>query len=64
LAYPHKGEVLVTTKYVGNPVAGDVLAVGATGAVEAVAARTPKIKFVVKSVTTAYGAAALELVVL
>lgn len=64
LHYPQKGEILVTTNYKGTPVKGDVLAVGDGGTVEAVAARTPKIKFSVKQVTTAFGATALELVVL
>lgn len=64
LHYPQKGERLVTTKYKGTPVKGDVLAVGDGGTVEAVAARTPKIKFVVDEVTTAYGTTALKLTVL
>lgn len=64
LHYPQKGEVLVTTNYKGTPVKGDVLAVGDAGTVEAVAARTPKIKFSVQEVTTAYGTSALRLVVL
>lgn len=64
LKYPQKGEKLVTTKFKGNPVKGDVLAVGDGGSVEAVASRTPKIKFVVDEVTTAYGTTALQLLVL
>jgi co-chaperonin GroES (HSP10) len=64
LHYPQKGEVLVTTNYKGTPVKGDVLAVGDGGTVEAVGTRTPKIKFVVDEVTTAYGTTALKLVVL
>lgn len=62
--YPQKGEVLVTTKYAGSPVKGDILAVGAGGDVEAIGVRTPKVKFVVDEVTTAFGATALKLVVL
>lgn len=64
LHYPQKGEILVTTNYKGTPVKGDTLAVGDLGTVEAIGARTPKIKFAVKQVTTAFGASALELVVL
>lgn len=62
--YPQKGDILVTTKYTGTPAKGAELAVGAAGLVEAIAARTPKIRFRVQELTTAYGTAALRLVVL
>lgn len=64
LHYPQKGEILVTTKYTGTPVKGDLLAVGVAGVLEAVAARTPKFKFQVQEVTTAFGTNALRVIVL
>jgi len=61
---PQKGEVLVSTKFNGTLAEGDTVAVGVGGAVEAVGARTPQVKFVVKELTTAYGTNAVKLLVL
>lgn len=64
LKVPQKGEIFVTTKYSGTPAVGAVLAVGANGVLEAVAARTPKHRFVVKEAETFLGANALRVVAL
>ena len=61
---PQTGEVLVTTKFNGTLVEGDVVAVGVGGAVEKVGTRTPKVKFAVKEKLTAYGKEAVSLIVL
>lgn len=64
LKAPQKGEVLVTTKFNGTLAKGDTVAVGVDGAVEAIGARTPQVKFAVKELTTAYGTSAVSLAVL
>jgi len=61
---PLPGTIYVTTKFNGTLNEGDVVAVGANGAVEAVGERTPQVKFVVKEKTTAYGADAVKIMVL
>lgn len=61
---PVEGEMLVTTNYNGNLAEGDEVAVGADGQVEAIGARTPKTKFVVKELLSAYGKQAIKLEVL
>lgn len=61
---PVEGEMLVTTNYNGNLAEGDEVAVGANGQVEAIGARTPKTKFVVKELLSAYGKQAIKLEVL
>lgn len=61
---PLPGTIYVTTKFNGTLNKGDVVAVGDNGAVEAIGARTPKVKFVVKEKTTAYGTDAVKIMVL
>lgn len=61
---PLPGTIYVTTKFNGTLNEGDVVAVGANGAVEAVGERTPQVKFVVKEKTTAYGTDAVKIMVL
>jgi len=61
---PLPGTVYVTTKFNGTLNVGDVVAVGAGGAVEAKGTRTPQVKFVVKEKTTAYGTDAVKIMVL
>jgi hypothetical protein len=64
LHQPLPGTIYVTTKFNGTLNEGDIVAVGAGGAVEAVGSRTPKVKFVVKEKTTAYGTDAVKIMVL
>lgn len=59
---PSVGEVFVTTKFAEGLVQGDGVAIGAKGEVVKVAAETDG-KFVVKAETTAFGEAALSLLV-
>jgi hypothetical protein len=61
---PLPGTVYVTTKFNGTLNQGDIVAVGAGGAVEAIGSRTPQVKFVVKEKTTAYGTDAVKIMVL
>lgn len=64
LKKPQRGEILVTTKFNGTLAEGAVVAVGVSGNVEAVAARTPATKFVIKEKTTEYGVETLRLQVI
>lgn len=66
LKVPQKGEVFVTTKFTGatTPAVDDIVAVGGGGSLKAIGTRTPAVKFVVLEQTTAYGAAALKVMVL
>ena len=64
LKKPQKGEILVTTKFNGTLAEGATVAVGVTGNVEAVGARTPQTKFVIKEKTTEYGVDTLRLLVI
>jgi len=64
LKVPQAGEIFVTTKFKGNLVKGDVVAVGDGGTLEAIGTRTPKYKFVVEEVTTFLGANAVKVVAL
>lgn len=64
LAKPEGGSVYVTTKFNGTLAEGAVVAVGVNGQVEAVGARTPKHKFVVKEKTNEYGVPTLRLLAL
>lgn len=61
---PLPGTIYVTTKFNGTLNQGDTVAVGANGAVEAIGTRTPKVKFVVKEKTTAYGTDAVKIMVI
>jgi len=61
---PQTGDIIVTTNFTGTPAKGDILAVGADGDLVAIAARTPKYSFTVKSATEVfYGNPAISVVV-
>lgn len=64
LSKPQAGTIYVTTKFNGTLAEGAVVAVGVNGQVEAVAARTPKQKFIVHAKTTEYGVETLRLLAL
>lgn len=61
---PQKGEIFVTTMFVGTPANGAVLAVATNGKLDAIGVRTPKFSFSVKDNAVTYmGLPAIKVIV-